>query len=286
MIDWRKMNDLVLNVETGNISKNLLDKIENAVGWVISKETPKKIAKQMLIEEIQNSNLPIGQKVAMISNVNKLIKEYCNQYKIIELSLPFLLVDANVDSLDDDWLHLFMDKARLISNEDFQLIWSKILVSEVNAPNSIPKQLLFALEKMGKDDAESFSKLVSISVYTTDNDTKAHSPVFFYNEFKDFYEEIGISFDDIISLTSLGLLQTSIGMFTPEYALASKESEPIKVYYGTESYTPKNKASEICVGDILYTKSGNALCNALLDIVEKRSEYFAKYCIPYWDNRK
>lgn len=280
------MNDLVLNLDTGNITKNLLDKLENTVGWIVERETPKKIAKQMLIEEIQNSDLSIGQKVAMISNVNKLIKEYCNQYKIIKLSLPFLSDDADVDSLDDDWLNLFMDKARLISNEDFQLIWSKILVSEVNAPNSIPKQLLFALEKMDKDDAEAFSKLVSISVYTNDNDTKTHSPVFFYNKFKDFYEEIGTSFDDIISLTSLGLLQTSIGMLTPEYALASKESEPIRVHYGTECYIPKNKTSEICVGDILYTKSGNALCNALLDSVENRYEYFEKYCIPYWENRK
>ena len=67
------MNDLVLNLDTGNITKNLLDKLENTVGWIVERETPKKIAKQMLIEEIQNSDLSIGQKVAMISNVNCLL---------------------------------------------------------------------------------------------------------------------------------------------------------------------------------------------------------------------
>ena len=78
----------------------------------------------------------------------------------------------------------------------------------------------------------------------------------------------------------------SIGLFTNEYALSSEKSKPIKVYYGTESYVPKNQSSEICVGDILYTKSGNALCNALSESIDIRYEYFKEYCIPYWNNKK
>lgn len=281
------MNDLVFNVNTGNIVNHFLDKIENSIGWVVNKETPKKIAKQTLIKEIQSSNLPVAQKVAMISNINRLIKEYCNQYKIIELSAPYFLIDDNIDNLNDDWIHLFMDKARFVSNENFQLIWSKILVSEVNIPNSIPKQLLFVLEKMDKDDAEAFSKIVSISIYTSNrNGIKDHSPVVFYNKFIDYYNEIDLTYDDIVSLSSLGLIETDIGPLSSGYVITNDKPKKFEIHYGNKLYISKLQTDKFRVGNMIYTKSGNALCNALVANVDKRYDYFEKYCIPYWDEEK
>jgi hypothetical protein len=48
--------------------------------------------------------------------------------------LPELTEAATPEKLEDDWITNFFDKCRLISDEEMQTLWSKVLAGEANAP--------------------------------------------------------------------------------------------------------------------------------------------------------
>lgn len=79
------------------------------------------------IEDIKNSDYDSLLKAALISQAKKTIKEYCNQKDVVGFAINELREGANPQKVDDDWIALFMNQARLISDEVFQSIWGKIL---------------------------------------------------------------------------------------------------------------------------------------------------------------
>ena len=124
----------LINID-GNGLKDVLidlnDKLATAVGWIANKETPEKIAINTYIKEIQEKNYDPVTKAALISNAKKIIKGYYNQSNIVEIARSSLQNNADPQKLEDDWLARFMDKAQLVSSEEFQWIWGKILAREV-----------------------------------------------------------------------------------------------------------------------------------------------------------
>ncbi len=72
-----------------------------------------------------------------------------------------------------------MEMAKLISDEDFQKIWGKILADECSDPGTIPKSVLFILQKMDKDDALSFTNLCSLVINVCGEETPFISQSFF-----------------------------------------------------------------------------------------------------------
>lgn len=103
-----------------DVANNLIDKLTSGAGWIASRKTPAKIAVNTYIEDIQNSNYDPLTKAALISRAKKTIKEYCNQKDIVEVALASLQTEGRFEEVDDDWIAVFMDKARLISNKEVQ----------------------------------------------------------------------------------------------------------------------------------------------------------------------
>lgn len=93
--------------------------INNAIGWVATRETPNKTAVNTYIQEIQNSSYDPITKAALISTAKKNIKEYCNQHNVFEIATRSLMPTAKPEEVDEDWLTQFMDKARFVSTEEF-----------------------------------------------------------------------------------------------------------------------------------------------------------------------
>ena len=106
-----------------DVANNLINKLSDCVGWCANRETPKKIAISTYIADIQKSNRDPLVKAALISNAKKILKEYCNQYDIINIAINSLKEDSTPESIDEDWISIFMDRARLVSSEEFKLIW-------------------------------------------------------------------------------------------------------------------------------------------------------------------
>jgi hypothetical protein len=154
-MDENKLS-LIDTTGLGQIGVALLNKVSDAAGWIVNHDTPRRLANKVFVNDIQNSDLSAFDKHVLLCNMNKLTKEYSNQQNVIKIALESLKSHAQPNKVNDMWISQFMDKARFVSSEQFQLIWGKILAEECNNPDSIPKSLLFTLEQMDKQDAESF----------------------------------------------------------------------------------------------------------------------------------
>ncbi len=264
------MDELFNNFINKEVANNLINKLSAAFVWAVNRETPKKNALSGLIKDIQNSDLEPLTKAAFISNAKEILKQYCNQNDIVGMAIPLLAPKAKPEKVDEDWLAQFMDKAKLVSSENFQLIWGKVLAYECNNPNSIPRVLLSILERMDKKDAETFMAVANISVQVD----KEFAPFILLDRLDD-YSQWGISLDTLVDLKSLGLIEMTTGI-SNGYSLVS-DTPDAKVVYFDSDFQFMHKAS-VRVGNVIFTKPGMALRN--LVGTEKVDGFWEKYCLP------
>ena len=274
------MNSLIEMNGIGEVLNNLINKLSGAVGWIVNRDTPSKIAIEAYIADIKASNLEPLTKAALISQARKNLKEYCNQNNIFNIAVANMSNTAKPEAVEDNWLALLFDKARLVSDENFQLIWGKILAEECNSPGSIPKTLLHILEHMDKNDAEAFSNVCSVSVYIENDSSKEFTPIITSQNFKDYYNEIGLNYDSLVNLQAIGLIEMKMDPFTAGYSMNSLTS-PIIIHYHGKNFEFPKEITEFQVGNVIFTKSGSALCKAI-DYKEEREGFFEQYCAPMW----
>jgi hypothetical protein len=262
-----------------DVANNLINKLSHAIGWFFTRETPEKQAISTYIEEIKNSNKSPLIKAALISEAKKTIKEYRNQNNIVDYAIQSLSPESQPENIDEDWLSLFMDKARLISNPEFQIVWGRILAGECDTPGSTPKSLLHTLELLDKKTAEKFMAIASVSVWYLENSKKVWMPIVLGNAME-YYKSIGITHDDIWELTTLGLTKDDFGFAS---AFAVEFDKPNEIHYHDQTYTI-NSVCDISFGNVLFTEAGQALCSSV--DTEKIEGFFEKYCVPHFDQTK
>lgn len=258
-----------------DVANNLLDKLSDAVGWIVNRETPSKIAVNTYIEDIKNSSHTPLEKAALISTSKKAIKEYSNQLNIIGIAANSMGKNARPECLEDDWILQFMDRARLVSDETFQFIWGKILATECNNPQSVPRALLSILSQMDKEDAETFTTLCSMSINVLDE----YNPIVIREKF-DEYKQFGLDYEKLISLKALGLIEMDFGGVAAGYEIANKD-EMVKVQYFDKEYAYRENKSNIEVGNVIFTKSGQALHRAIVS--EKIDGFWEEFCWPWFE---
>ena len=237
------------------VKKHLINKAFDFLGWVFTHDTPKRIAVKDYIAEIEKSDFSPLHKAALISRAKKDIKEYANQLKIVNGSVVYLIPSAKPENLEDDWLAQFFDKTRLVSDEEFQEIWARLLAEECNNPGSIPKSLLFILEKMDRREAEDFMRLCSMTVSAFDE-----SAPLILNPGSSTLAEYVLSFDSLIQLESIGLIKMDSGIASG-FALTRDDcnSEKQSVRYFGKSFELPDEMKSFPIGHVLYTKDGYAL---------------------------
>jgi len=79
-----------------------------------------------------------------------------NIESITEKSLPQLQSGTDPSKMDNDWIADFFERCRIVSDEDMQTLWSKILAGEANQPGSYSKRTLAVMSLLSKDEAEMF----------------------------------------------------------------------------------------------------------------------------------
>ena len=275
--------DNLVNIDLNpvcTVANNLIDKLSAAAGWAANHETPERLAVKNYIEEIQKSNLPPLEKAAIISNTKKILKEYNNQNDIVQIAIEHMKADAKPELLDDDWIAKLMDKSRLISNKEFQLIWGYLLAKECNTPSSVPVSLLYILERMDKNDAKTFNKLCSVSLYTMTMGHKSYIPMIISSKLNSFYGKIGINYEALSNLQSLGLIEASISMPDNAYSQTINDTVPITIHYFDETFQLPNEIRKFKCGNVIFTKAGQALCGVIN--ATKIDGFFSEQCLPVW----
>ena len=99
------------------------------------------------------------QRRALIRFVSEEAQKQLNIETILTKALPDVKEDAHPERMDNDWIANFFDKCRLISDDEMQTLWAKVLAGEANAPGSFSKRTVILVGSMDKDDAATFSTL-------------------------------------------------------------------------------------------------------------------------------
>ena len=254
----------------------LIEKISEALGGYFKPHQIKRVAKAEAEAEIIRAQAQIEvtdlQRRALCRFVVEESKKQDNIEKITEKAIPQLEDSATPQDVEDDWITNFFDKCRIISDDEMQSLWSKVLAGEANSPGSYSKRTVNFLGSLDKTDAHLFSSLCGFCWFLGDVVSLIYS-----SEDK-IYNDQNISFNTLSHLDDIGLVSFS--------AIAGfqrlKLPKQIRVaYYGMlmNVIFAKESDNSLELGSVLLTKTGQQLapiCGS------KSVDGFQEYVIDKW----
>jgi len=182
----------------------LVEKIDNAMGglflpWQKCRiaKADAKIALMQTETKIKISGL---ERRALSRFVKEEAKKQENIEEITRLALPQVEEGARPQDVDDDWIMNFFEKCRIISNENMQRLWAKVLAGEANNPGAFSKRTIGLLSEMSQNDALIFCNLCSFCLDV------CGTALFIYPPYKIVYYDNGINESSTKHLHSLGLI--------------------------------------------------------------------------------
>jgi Protein of unknown function (DUF2806) len=255
---------------TGGVAVKLLDKLSDATGvilepWKIRRNAKAEAdatiegAKASAIAEIIKTENQIEISELQRRTAQRLlleeVKKQENLEDIMDKTIPLLEEGSKPEEMNDDWLMNYVDKAKLVCDEEMKTLWAKILSGEANKTNSFSKRTVNALFSLDKRDAELFANLCSFIV-KLNNDPQP----FIFDTENQVYNNVGINFSNLSHLESIGLIHFSgIAGFAKEYPLQNDTDFPI--WYFDEHFHAKIKSgnTQITTGRVLFTQTGQEL---------------------------
>ena len=266
-------------INLGNLSKpadTLIKKVSDAVGGLFAPYQVKRMAKAeaeaAMIKEQSEIEITDLHRRAVRRWIEEEAQRQKNMEDITAKALPQLDEKATPDSVEDDWLVNFFDKSRIVSDNEMQELWSRVLAGEANTPGTYSKRTVNFLSDLDKADAELFAKLYGFG-WMIGNVV----PLVF--DFQaEIYNKHGINFNSLSHLESIGLAQFDSVASLVQRNLPKKFAVH---YYGKplKLEMPKDTDNELEIGRVLLTKIGQELapiCGS------KSVEGFRGYVMDKW----
>ena len=266
-------------INLGNLSKpadTLIKKVSNAVGGLFAPYQVKRMAKAKaeaaMIKEQSEIEITGLHRRAVHRWIEEEAQRQKNMEDITAKALPQLDEKAVPDSVENDWLVNFFDKSRIVSDNEMQELWSRVLAGEANTPGTYSKRTVNFLSDLDKGDAELFAKLCGFGWTIGDV-----VPLVFDSE-AEIYNKHGVNFSTLIHLESIGLIQ-----FNNLSGFAKRGlPKTCSVFYYGKWLTlemPKDADNTLEIGKTLLTKIGQELapiCGS------KSMEGFRDYVMDKW----
>jgi len=269
-------------INFGEISKPatvLIEKISEAIGGYFKPYQIKRVAKAEAEANIIKAQSEIEitdlHRRALHRFVAEEAKKQENIESITQKAIPQLTDSSAPENMENDWITNFFDKCRLVSDEDMQALWAKVLAGEANAPGSYSKRTVTFLSSLDKADANLFTKLCGFSWLI------GNVVPLIYDEQATIYNNAEINFNTLTHLDDIGLISfNSIAGFQR----LKLPKNIVVLYYGTpvvvEFANPEDNNLEI--GKVLLTNTGQQLakiCGA------KPIDGFQDYIIERWQSQ-
>jgi hypothetical protein len=179
-------------------------------------------------------------------------KKQRNIEEITQQALPLLSDKSQPDKVEDDWITNFFDRCRLISDQEMQKLWSRVLAGEANAPGSFSKRTVNLLSDLDKADAELFTRLCGFG-WVIGNVV----PMIFEVQ-DEIYNKQAITFNTLCHLESIGLAQFDN---LAGYLRLSLPKRFQVSYFGKHIVLemPNEIGNSMSIGKALLTKVGEEL---------------------------
>ena len=153
-------------INLGDLTKpadTLIKKISNAVGVLFEPRQIKRVAEAKAEAARIGAQSEIEITELQHRAARRWIEEEAQQQKNMEdvTAKALLQLDENAtpDSIEDDWIVNFFDKTRIVSDNEMQNLWARILTGEANAPGTYSKRTVNFLSDLDKSEANLFTKL-------------------------------------------------------------------------------------------------------------------------------
>ena len=175
-----------------------------------------------------------------------------NMEDIIAKAEPHLNENANPNNMDDGWITNLFDKCRIVSDEEMQSLWARVLATEANTPGTLSKRTVNLLSDFDKSDAKLFTKFCGFG-WNIENVV----PLVFDVQ-ADIYNKHGINFYNLSHLETIGLIQLE----GPSGFRLRNFPKKVAVYYYDKLLQlemPKDANNDLNIGHTLLTKIGQEL---------------------------
>jgi hypothetical protein len=254
----------------------LIEKISDAIGGYFKPYQIRRVARAEADADISKALAQVEINELTRRALGRFIAEETKKQDNIESitfkALPQLEADSKPQEVDDDWITNFFDKCRLISDEEMQALWAKVLAGEANTPGEYSKRTVNFLGSLDKSDAALFATLCGFVWFIG-----GYVPLI-YDINSSIYIDHGISFDVLKHLDDIGLLRLEgltgyKRMGIPKRITFFYYSTPINIEF------VKEENNVIEVGKVLFSKIGQELgpiCGS------KPIPDFLDYVINYW----
>jgi len=256
------MPDQTINplVNLGDISKpadTLIKKVSKAVGGVFAPYQIIRVAKAEAEAAIIKAQTEIEitdlHRRAMHRFIEEEAKRQQNIENITGKAIPLLADESDAEVIEDDWVTNFFDKSRIVSDNEMQELWARVLAGEVNSPGTYSKRTVNFVGDLDKSDAELFAKICGFALQI------GNLVPLIFDEQDHIYNSTGINFSSLSHLESIGLIQ-----FNNLQGFARlKLPKRIDVYYYGQPIhleLPKEDGeNELQLGRVLLTKIGHEL---------------------------
>jgi hypothetical protein len=259
-------------------AKVLIEKISDAIGGIFKPFQIKRVAKAEAEAEIIRTEAQIEcedlHRRAVARFIAEEAKKQDNIENITKKAIPLLSESSTPQEMEDDWITNFFDKCRIISDDEMQLLWSRVLAGEANFPGRFSKRTVNSLASLDKVDAQAFTLLCGFT-------WEIEGLVPLISDWKaSIYVDRGVRFGTLVHLDDIGLISFQSAGFTktdlPQAIVAKYYGTPVNIKFKR----PANNVLDI--GYAIFTKTGFQLagiCGA------EPVDGFLDYTIEYWTKK-
>ena len=255
----------------GKPLEKLIEVISQGIGKVYSprgirKEADARAYEIEIIERAKSKALSEGKIIEAETQQNiqerliyKEINRQINIENVTQIAAEQLSQETNVseEAVDKDWTTRFFNIVEDVSNDEMQKLWGRILAGEVKQPKSYSLRTLELLKNLTKNDAEIFTKASNFKI------SSHSSPFLFRGKDNKALEKYGMSFEERLLLTEIGILQSETNITRTLQQLS--EDNFILFEYGDFLIKAHKKANSQShnISILRFTKIGEELLNLL-----------------------
>jgi hypothetical protein len=273
-------------INLGELSKPatvLIEKIADATGGIFRPYQIRRIAQAEAeakrIKTAAEFEVAELQQRALHRFLHEEARKQCNLESITRKALPSLESTARPQDVEDDWIINFFEKCRLISDDEMQNLWAKILAGEANAKGGFSKRTVNLLGVLEKRDAELFACLRSFAWKYEDG----YLLPLIYDHKDQIYRDAGLTFSKLTDLETIGLITFLTDRdFVHTYQPATVIHDTLMLeYYGSQLNIRLRKAdgNQFNFGQVLLSRAGREL----IEICDSDPrEGFKDYVVKKW----